>query len=457
MCSTPETASLEAGVEFPVAVGRPADLEEEPLDELERQICELAAHLAAATCRWLLLLAEWDERRGWAGVGSRSCAHWLSWRCSISPVTAREHLRVARRLRELPLIREAFARGELTYCKVRALTRVASNKTEPQLLMIAQHATGGQLDRLVRCYHGVLQASTESARAVHEGRGLSWEWEEDGSLRLKGVLPPEDGALLIAAIEAIVTRREAELTLLDQPRDSWRAARADALMTLARVGMEAPEVAGRGGDPVEMVVHVDVETLAGDEIVNRSEIEGGSTVSAETARRLSCDAAVVRVLERDGQPLSVGRRRRTISPQLRRALRSRDGERCCFPGCDHTRFLHAHHIQHWARGGRTELSNLVQLCSYHHRLVHEGGFVVEGDGRRGLCFRRADGRLIQAAPPVRRARGASVEHANAALGLRLDADLVRPRSAGQRLDYDLAVCNLMDAETGPAAAWVPPG
>jgi len=427
-----------------------------PLEELERQICELAAHLAAATCRWLLLLAEWDERSGWAQVGSRSCAHWLSWRCSISPVTAREHLRVARRLRELPLIREAFAQGQLTYCKVRALTRVASEKTERQLLMIAEHATGGQLERLVRGYHGVLQASTESAQAVHDRRGLSWEWEDDGSLRLRGVLAPEDGAALIAAIEAFVARGREETEVIDRPHDSWRAARADALVALARAGSEAPQEAGRAGESVEMVVHVDVQTLAGEQVVDRSEIEGGPTICAETARRLGCDAAVVGLLERDGQPLSVGRRRRTIPPQLRRALRSRDGDRCRFPGCDHRRHLHAHHIRHWARGGPTELANLVQLCSYHHRLVHEGGFAVEGDGRRGVRFRRPDGRLIPAVPRRPRGQRAGVEHANAAAGLALDADLVQARSAGQRLDYDLAVCNLIDAELGPSIDWVPP-
>lgn len=96
-----------------------------PLDELERQICELAAHISAAMCRWLMLLAEFDAREGWASWGSMSCAHWLSWRCSITPRTAREHLRVAHRLEELPEIRTAFARGELTYSKVRAITRVA--------------------------------------------------------------------------------------------------------------------------------------------------------------------------------------------------------------------------------------------------------------------------------------------------------------------------------------------
>lgn len=100
--------------------------EERRLGELEREICELAAHIAAATCRWLLLVAEFDERGGWAQWGAKSCAQFLCWRCSIGVVTAREHVRVARRLRELGLVREAFSTGELTYCKARAITRVAA-------------------------------------------------------------------------------------------------------------------------------------------------------------------------------------------------------------------------------------------------------------------------------------------------------------------------------------------
>src|SRR5205085_12670754 len=79
-----------------------------PLELLEREICELAAHLAAATCRWLLLIAEFDEREGWAEWGVCSCAHWLSWRCSIAPRSAREHVRVARALAGLGAVREAF-------------------------------------------------------------------------------------------------------------------------------------------------------------------------------------------------------------------------------------------------------------------------------------------------------------------------------------------------------------
>ena len=171
--------------------------------ELERQICELAAHIAVATCRWLLLLAEFDSRDGWAECGLKSCAHWLSWKCSIAPGVAREKVRVAHRLQELPLVREAFSRGELSYCKVRALTRAATPETEEGLLEIARHATGAQLEKLMRCYSSALSATLGSAQRQQELRYLRWSWNEDGSLRVEGRLPADDGALLINALSGV--------------------------------------------------------------------------------------------------------------------------------------------------------------------------------------------------------------------------------------------------------------
>jgi hypothetical protein len=186
------------------------------------------------------------------------------------------------------------------------------------------------------------------------------------------------------------------------------------------------------------VVHVDAATLASDDVVERSELADGPTLPPETVRRLGCDAAVVRIVERDGQPLTVGRRTRTVPPALRRALRSRD-DGCQFPGCTHQHFLHAHHIQHWARGGPTTLENLVQLCSYHHRLVHEGGFRVERSGQGAVRFRRPDGRTIAPAPECASVLGGSLTEQHRARGVVVDASTCRPLSAGDRLDYGLAV------------------
>jgi Domain of unknown function (DUF222)/HNH endonuclease len=422
----------------------PKSADERRLEELETQICELAAHLAAATCRWLLLVAEFDERLGWAQWGAKSCAQWLCWRCSIGRVTAREHVRVARRLVELPLVREAFGAGELTYCKVRAISRVAGPETEEQLVHLARHATGAQVEKVVRLYRGAITATPEAAQQVHERRSLSYRWNEDGSLALEARLPPDEGALVLAALKAAegdLAAEEGASAEAPRDHDHLSTLRADALVSLARARLAEADQRTADGEPCEVVVHVDVQSLADDRVHERCEVADGPTIAPETLRRLGCDGSIVRIIEREGRPLSVGRRRRTISAPLRRALRSRDGG-CRFPGCTHRRFLHAHHIHHWARGGPTNLDNLVQLCSYHHRLVHEGGFCVEHAGRLGVRFRRPDGRMIADAVKPAALRGAGLASRNRADGLVIDANTCKPRSLGDRLDYDIGVEDL---------------
>jgi Domain of unknown function (DUF222) len=166
------------------------------LDELEDEIATLASHIYAGTCRWLELVAELDRRGGFAGC---SVAEWLAWRCALTPRAAREHVRVARRLGELPLIREAFAAGELSYAKVRALTRVAEPESEEELLELARHMTASQLERAVRAYRRVTAAQ---ANDLHALAHVGYTWEEDGSLVLRARLAPEDGALFVRALEA---------------------------------------------------------------------------------------------------------------------------------------------------------------------------------------------------------------------------------------------------------------
>jgi Domain of unknown function (DUF222)/HNH endonuclease len=422
------------------------------LEELETQICELAAHLAATTCRWLLLIAEFDARRGWADWGAKSCAQWLCWRCSIGRVTAREHVRVARRLLELPLVREAFGSGELTYCKVRAISRVAAPETEEQLVHLARHATGAQVEKLVRLYGGVISANTDAAQEAHERRSLTYQWNEDGSLTVEARLTPDDGALVLAALNAAEAEgAPTEGASAEAPLNYSRrsALRADALVSLARSRLAETEAQTSDGERCEVVVHVDIRSLTEDRVHERCEVSAGPAIAPETLRRLGCDASIVRIIERDGRPLSVGRRKRTISAPLRRALRSRD-DGCRFPGCMHRRFLHAHHIHHWARGGPTNLDNLVQLCSYHHRLVHEGGFCVERAGQRGVRFRRPDGQPIADAVGPVTPRGPGVASQNRAQGLVIDANTCKPRSLGDRLDYDIAVEGLCARASPPA-------
>jgi hypothetical protein len=404
------------------------------LARLEQDICELAAQLAAGTCRWLELIREFDLQAGWADWGATSCVQWLSWRCGIAPSSAREHVRVARALGELSLVRGAFSSGELSYSKVRAITRVATVEIETELLELARHASGAQLERLVRSYRSAAER-LDAANRAHASRALRWHHDEDGSLVFEGRLPADEGAALIAALEASASA-EAPPT---------PAANADALVTLAREALAQEPVADSDAERCQVVVHVDVQAIATEpRRGERCELAGGEPLAGETARRLSCDASVVRILEREGRPLSVGRRTRTVPTAIRRALRSRDNG-CRFPGCTHARFLHAHHVQHWARGGPTSIDNLVQLCSHHHRLVHEGGYGVRMQGDGEVVFRTPAGQPIPPVPAPRKADGGSLQQRIRRQAPAITADTCFPLSSGQPLDYGMAVDGLLAA------------
>jgi hypothetical protein len=317
-----------------------AGVESMPLPEVEREICELAAHIAAATCRWLTLAAEFDRRSGHEQSGFASCASWLAWRCSITPRAAREQLRVARALRGLPRIRTSFARGALSYSKVRALTRVAEPEMESELLELAEQATAAQLERLLRCYRGAIAA--DAAEQTRSRRHLLTRWEDDGSLTVRASLPPEEAALFLKGLE------RAGNELRDQgghgggecdppqaagpesgaddhsrrPADSAdrQPDRVDALLALAETAIAGGVAASSGGDRNQVVVHVDVGDLVSRDDLAAATLGDGVALPAETARRLGCDAAIVTMIERDGEPLSVGRKTRSIPPALRRAL-----------------------------------------------------------------------------------------------------------------------------------------
>jgi hypothetical protein len=286
----------------------------------------------------------------------------------------------------MPLVRAAFADGELSYSKVRALTRAAGSEDEAQLLELARRSTASQLERAVRGLRSSPSSDVAVANRGHDRRSVDWWWELDGSLRVTGRLGSEAGAVLVDAIE---TGAEALHGGPDQ-RPPLGARRADALT----------EIVYSGCPRAEVVLHVDAPALActaerGDELAGDvCAIEDGPAVPSETARRMSCDAELV-IANRGGKDgaIDYGRRRRVVSPPLRAALERRD-RHCRFPGCVRRHGTHAHHIRHWAHGGRTDGDNLVLLCRFHHRLVHEGGFTVRRrDG--GITFMRPDGRAVE--------------------------------------------------------------
>jgi Domain of unknown function (DUF222)/HNH endonuclease len=440
---------------------------ERPLELLEREIAELAAHIHAATCRWLGLVAEFDRREGWASWGCKSCAHWLSYTCALGSGAAREHVRVARRLEELPEIRAAFERGELSYSQVRALSRVATPELEGRLLEIARHSTAAQLERVLRAYRGVLARELSAEEIAHGERYLTCQHDDDGALLIRGRLPAEEGALLMAALEAgrdqlrseaSDARRaeaplsaEASLSSAAQPGSDASApppSNPDALLLMADTLLASGAVERSGGDRYQVVVHVDMGALSGTEDAEPTQVcrlEHGELLDPETGRRLACDAGVVSILERGGRPLSVGRKTRSVPPALRRALANRD-HGCRFPGCGQTRFLHAHHIEHWVRGGRTELANLVQLCAHHHRLIHEGGYGLTRGRDQTLIFTRPDSRPIHPAPAPSAGSPARLRADNRRHGLDITSDTTSRRWDGTRLDLALAIDGLVWAD-----------
>jgi hypothetical protein len=258
----------------------------------------------------------------------KSCAHWLNWKCGIDLGAAREKVRVAGALEGLPRIAAAMAEGRISYAKVRAMTRVANEANEGNeeyLLNIARCGTASHVEEVVRGYRRALDAEELSREALQAA--------EDS-------LPIPKSVSAETSVDTVSTD--------DLQRSRKR--RVEALATLAESFLATGPKDLSGADRQQIVVHVDAETLK-HSCPGRCELEHGPAIAAETARRLACDASVIRVLENErGEPLAVGRRTRTIPPAIRRALKARD-QGCRFPGCSFKRYVDGHHVQHWAQGG----------------------------------------------------------------------------------------------------------
>ena len=465
------------------------DLSAISTDELESMISRLSADLNAATYRQLVMIAEFDRRRGWGDDGVRSCAHWLNWRIGISLGAAREKLRVAHGLAKLPKTCEAFASGKLSYSKARAITRVGNIHNEECLLSYARYGTASQLDKTVNLYRrqfdsagqpmvGYHQAdlppdpeadpsqmsdserfNIENQGAMHNDdyRELTSYWDEHGCFVIRARLTAEQGALVQKAIDAAAESikaaepsvdsashaLEAEKPDLDTGRlDIQRQAsrRADAFVLMAEALLRDTKVACNTDDRYQVVVHVDSNVLSKQEF----EKQDGSPdcfinhqvgLPVETARRLSCSCKIVTALTDNGEPLSIGRSSRAITTAIKRALNIRD-RFCVFPGCDCHLHLEAHHIVHWANGGITSLDNLINVCHWHHKLLHEGQYSVERLKDGQLLFRRPDGRLLTFEPINNGDEVCNIANINSELPAIAD----EPWSwCGDSMDYDLAL------------------
>src|SRR2546427_1645520 len=341
------------------------------LDRLGDEIAELSAHLEAATARLLDLIREFDAREGWS-TGFRSCAAWLSWRVGLDLGAARERVRVARAFGTLPRLARALASGELSYAKVRALTRVGTPETEEQLLAVGRAGTAEHVERIVRGWRRMdRKAEARETARQHASRALHVYQGEDGMVTVRGRLTPEVGALLMQALAAA---RETLYQQADASSETPTMAQqqADALALLAETALHHGLDPGAPGERYQVVVHVDAPVLADPDQPGQSLLENGARVSAETSRRIACDASRV-VMRHDahGRVIEVGARTRTIPPAIRRALHHRD-RGCRFPGCGGP-FGQGHHTRHWANGGPPPPPNLALLCRRHHPArLHDG-------------------------------------------------------------------------------------
>jgi len=422
------------------------DLSRDSNDELGDNIAVLSAHIQAATCRLLLLIAEMDRREAWADLGFVSCANWLAWRTNEQPGTAREKVRVARKLVECPLVQEAFSQGRLSYSKVRAITRIVTPDNESTLLEWALDGTASQLERIVRTYRRARPAEQELAQRQTEGRYLSYHYDDDNMLVLNGRLPPEVGAMLVKALQVASEERCEDSDAEPDQR------LADAMGEVAGAALDRG-LADRAGKArpknYQVMVHVDQEVLQESDSPGRCEVEGGVGISPETARRLCCDNPVLEMpVEKFTGAFPLERSRRRASARLERAVKVRDEGVCQFPGCESRRFLHMHHVKHWALGGPTDLDNLALLCSTHHRAVHEGGFNFKKTEEGELCFHSPDGQRLEATPPPvvlppRPVEALLDQHE----ALDIDADTGTPTWDGMGpVDYDGAVGWLLELD-----------
>ncbi len=424
------------------------------MESLGEQLAEHAAHLDAAMHRFLSDLRRFDDGQGWALQSAQSCAHWLAWRLGMDRGTAREHLRVARRLGELPLVDDELRRGAISYSKVRAITRVAAPATEAALIGMAQHMTANQLEATCRKLRMTQRQSVDPNESA-EHRFLSRRDREDGMTQITVVLRADEAARLFGVLDAIAADRTIANNVSaetrsppDQPTrriTGHRFDRCDALMEMA-------ERQARGDHPartaVDLVVTVSAAALAGDVATPLDGIgvaADGTPLPLSTIRRLACDAGVVIVAEDEhGTPLSVGRKHRTVTGGLKRALARRDPH-CQFPGCPNSVFLEAHHIKHWTDGGTTDLVNLVNLCTHHHDLLHEHHFAI--DAGRPPRFFDDVGRAIEhvpARPQPANLGWPAIRAANVNLEIREHTNLCR--WDGADIEYEAAIAELCRLE-----------
>ena len=376
-------------------------------EELEGDLLELERSANVLLAERLRRLAEIERRRTYVRDGFLSASVWLARRAGLSPSDAKQQVRMARALEQMPVARVALSEGEVTSSAARVLVEAREESPEEfagwedALVDAARTLSVRELRAVVAHWRQAAapERAEEREEWMHAIRKLYVSPTLDGMVRVDGDLDPETGQSLMTALQAAVdaeVRGEADLRTGAQRR-------ADALGEICRQWLDRadrPEVAG---ERPHVRVNIDVEALRG---TGAAELEGVAPVTADTARRIVCDASITRVVTRGrSEVLDVGRTTSVVPLAMRMALIVRD-EGCAFPGCDRPQqWCDAHHVVHWADGGETKLDNLVLLCRPHHRMLHKGFRVEMRCGR--ATFHRPDGSEIEDRGPPQRARSSS--------------------------------------------------
>lgn len=341
-------------------------------ERLGERVAGLAGRINAATCELLGLIAEADERYLWEGFPS--CANWLSYQCGMGPGTASEHLRVARALGDLPLIRAAFGEGRLSYSQVRALTRAPVEVGEQVLLDLAVHATGAQLERLVRGMRKVASAEDEDEAAMRNH--AEWRVDHDGALVLRARLTGEEAAAVLAALDRAYESSESRVAALVGVAQAASAGLPSVAGDRGTVTLVADVAAVQ--EAVALIAQVEGMTEHSSAEDSRGEADirwepTGVAASTVTLAMMMCDRSVdIATRLADGSLVDLGRTRRRPNARITRAVLRRHHHACAVPRCGARRHLHLHHVRHWSLGGPTSADNLVPLCRAHHRAHHLG-------------------------------------------------------------------------------------
>jgi hypothetical protein len=354
------------------------EMESYPADQVDEVLGNLFAGssvLDAQICSWLMVA----DRNQWLADGAADPGQWISARFGIRRSTAAQLVRVARRLQDLPVLTQRFSAGELSLDQVDAISKIATPGTEASLIEKLLGLSNAALDRAARRAD---PPSSDDERAAWERRRLYIQHSLDG---VEGHMSARMPGAELEMVAKVLRERADQVPLNPETGrlDPYPARLVDGLVELcSTTGDETSR-------PIPMTIHADLDALSETASSGVAEIELGPVVASETARRLGCDSILEMAVYSDRCVLGVGRRSRTIPGWLRRQLCHRDGG-CRFPGCEWKNWLHGHHIKHWADGGTTDLHNLIMLCGYHHRYLHEHGWRIEGDPGGQLTFRKPD-------------------------------------------------------------------